>query len=150
MSPLRAYLSRPAATLRANNLRMTPVETFFLAVLPTAIAADTSRFQSLSGRLSFKCGKEAFVVDLGNVAVPVTAGFDRTADVRLWFFNDAFERFVSGVPVIGKKDRIVEGNATVLERFGRFLRPAPVQNPLLVRLGVGSEPVNRAKNKVQP
>jgi len=116
----------------------TPVETFFLSTLPTAIAAEPARFAALTGRLSFRCGDACFIVDLGNVAAPVTAGFDRTADVRLWFFGDAFERFLAGVPLVGKKDRVVQGDAAVLERFGRFLRPAAVQTSVSVRFASAS------------
>jgi hypothetical protein len=120
---------------------MTPTSSaaeFFLRTLPTAIAQEPARFAALTGRLSFKCGDDAYVVDLGNVAAPVVVGFDKGADVRLWFFGDAFDRFLAGVPVVGKKDRIVLGDVTVLERFGRFLRPAPVQSSLSVRFASAS------------
>jgi hypothetical protein len=68
-------------------------ERFFLTLLPTMVHAQLVRFAGTSGRLSFRCAGESYTVQLGNVDEPVTRGFDPHADVCVWFFGDAFERF---------------------------------------------------------
>ena len=100
---------------------MTPTETFFERELPALIARELGRFRGLRGRLAFSCAGKKFTVCLGDVDAPVVPGFLRTADVKLWFFADAFDRFLAGADV-GGKDVRVEGDLDVLERFGRLLQ----------------------------
>ena len=61
---------------------------------------------------------------LGNLDKPIVPGFLRSAHVKLWFFGDAFERFLAGELPAGKKELLVQGDLDVLERFGRLLLPA--------------------------
>lgn len=106
---------------------------FFQQQLPTHIAGDLTRFSTLSGRIAFSCGGTKFTVQLGDLECPVVAGFDRTADVKVWFFGDAFERVLRAERLTGKRDRLVQGDLDVLAAFGRYLQPAA--NALSVRFG---------------
>lgn len=110
---------------------MNPTESFFRSDLPRHIVADLARFQGLSGSIAFSCGGQKFTVVLGDLDAPVRDGFDRDASVRVWFFGDAFERFLNGEVLVGKKHRMVQGDADVLAAFGKFLQPA--HNALSVR-----------------
>jgi hypothetical protein len=110
---------------------VTPTERFFLKDLPAAIVRELARFKGLHGSIAFSCGGRKFTVLLGDLEQPVIQGFLRSADVKLWFFDDAFERFLAGHSVLGKKSLKVQGDLDVLDRFGRFLQPA--DNKLSVR-----------------
>ncbi len=101
---------------------MTPTESFFTKDLPALIVRELSRFRSSRGTLAFSCAGEKFTLCLGDAAAPVVPGFLRSADVKLWFTGDAFERFLAGEIVPGQVR--VQGDAEVLERFGRLLMPA--------------------------
>ena len=111
---------------------MTAAERFFLQELPAAIIRDLQRFRLLSGTLAFSCAGEKYTVRLGDLDAPVILGFERAADVKVWFFGDAFERFIRGEKVSGKKHVMVQGDLDVLERFGRLLVTA--QNAVSIRL----------------
>jgi hypothetical protein len=108
-------------------------ERFFFTLLPTLVHAQVAQFGGLSGRLSFHCAGDGYTVQLGNMAEPVVRGFDSRADVCVWFFGDAFERFVRGEALAGKKDRVLKGDPAVLQRFGALLQPA--HSSLSVRVG---------------
>lgn len=110
---------------------MTTTESFFWVDLPAAIVRDLERFRHLHGTLAFSCAGRKFTVTLGDLHAPVIAGFLRTADVKLWFFADAFERFLAAEAIAPRSVRL-EGSAEVLERFGRFLQPSA--SPLSIRL----------------
>lgn len=117
-------------------------ERFFLTLLPTMVHAQFVRFAGATGRLSFRCGDESYTVQLGNVDEPVVRGFDPGADVCVWFFGDALERFVRGEPLVGKKDRVLKGDAAVLQAFGALLQPA--HSSLSVRFGATAVPSGAA------
>jgi hypothetical protein len=102
---------------------VSPTERFFLSELPAAIVRDLARYRPLHGTLAFSCAGQKFTVCLGDLDAPVIPGFLRSADVKLWFFADGFERFLAGQELTKKLVRL-EGDAAVLERFGRFLMPA--------------------------
>jgi hypothetical protein len=100
------------------------VERFFFTLLPTLVHEQAAHFGGMSGRLSFHCAGDGYTVQLGNVTEPVVRGFDPRADVCVWFFGDAFDRFVRGEALVGKKDRVLKGDPAVLERFGALLQPS--------------------------
>jgi hypothetical protein len=110
-----------------------PTESFFLHELPAAIVRELPRFKGLYGTLAFSCGGKKYTVCLGNLEQPIVPGFLKTATVKLWFFGDAFDRFLQGELVSGKKNVMVQGDLAVLERFGRLLMPAA--STLSVRYG---------------
>lgn len=100
------------------------VERFFFTLLPTLVHEQAAHFGGMSGRLAFHCAGDGYTVQLGNVTEPVVRGFDPRADVCVWFFGDAFDRFVCGEALVGKKDRVLKGDPAVLERFGALLQPS--------------------------
>jgi hypothetical protein len=102
---------------------VTPAERFFSQDLPRKIVAELPRFALLAGSLAFSCAGQKFTVRLGDLDSPVLPGFDRRADVKLWFFGAAFDRWLAG-EAAGRRELRVEGDPAVLERFGRFLAPA--------------------------
>jgi hypothetical protein len=110
---------------------MDRTERFFWHDVPAMIAREPQAFQALSGSIAFSCGGKKVTLMLGDVEQPVVAGFDRTASLRLWFFKDAFERFLDGAPLQDRRDHLHQGDASVLSRLGRFLSAG--QNPLSVR-----------------
>ncbi len=120
-----------------DNVGMSQTSDFFRRSLPAAIVAEPERFALLHGRLAFSCAGEKFTVALGDLDAPVVAGFDRGAEVKLWFFGDAFERFLCGEEVKGKQAVRVEGDAGVLDRLGLFLRPAKASG-VSVRFGAAA------------
>jgi hypothetical protein len=99
-------------------------EAFFQRDLPALIVRELARFRTLHGTLAFSCAGKKFTLCLGDLGSPVVPGFLRTADVKVWFFDDAFERFLAGEPLSRGRQLRVEGDPDVLERFGRFLMPA--------------------------
>ena len=120
---------------------MTDTERFFLKDLPAAIVREIPRFRSLSGSLAFSCGGKKFTVILGDLDAPVVAGFLRNADVKLWFFGDAFDRFLEGtLHDVTKRDMRVEGDLDVFARFGKFLQPVETANALSVRFASPTSP----------
>ncbi|HEY4222598.1 MAG TPA: hypothetical protein VGO62_14685 [Myxococcota bacterium] len=100
---------------------MSPTEHFFATDLPTLIVKELPRFRMLRGTLAFSCAGKKFTVCLGEAAAPIVPGFLRTADVKLWFLGDSFDRFLAGEPPPQVR---IEGDVDVLERFGRLLLPA--------------------------
>src|SRR5205823_15094206 len=123
----RGRSTQPPPTL-SDNVGVTPTERFFLKDFPTLVVQEIQRFRSLRGTIAFSCAGRKFTVCLGDLNAPVVAGFLRTADVKLWFFDDAFDRFLAGE----KPARVrVEGDVDVLERFGRLLLPG--SSSLMVR-----------------
>jgi hypothetical protein len=109
------------------------VRGFFFGQLPTLIAGELPRFATLSGRVAFSVGPEKFTVRLGDLERPVVEGFDRGAEVKVWFFGDAFARFLSGASLVGPRALRVEGDGEVLRRFGELLLPS--RNALSIRCG---------------
>ena len=103
---------------------MNPTEQFFTEQLPALIIKELARFRALHGTVAFSCGGHKFTLCLGDLDAPIVPGFLRSADVKVWFFGDAFERFLNGEAVSGKRNVRVEGDADVLERFGKLLMPA--------------------------
>jgi hypothetical protein len=101
-----------------------PTERFFASELPGAIVRELSKFRGLYGTLAFSCGGKKFTVCLGNLEKPIVPGFLKSAHVKLWFFGDAFDRFLEGELPQGKAHVKVQGDLDVLERFGRLLLPA--------------------------
>jgi hypothetical protein len=127
---MRTRVARIGADARGPSV---DANAFFLRQLPTLIVGDLNRFASLTGRVALSVGAAKFTVRLGDLEAPVVEGFDRAAEVKVWFFGDAFARFLAGAVLAGPRDVRVEGDREVLGRFGQLLSPA--RNALSIRCG---------------
>jgi hypothetical protein len=100
---------------------MDSTQRFFWQEVPAMIARQPQAFAMLFGSIAFSCAGHKATLRLGNVTQPIVAGFDRRASLRVWFFGDAFSRFLAGQHMDGKHDHMHQGDTTVLSRFGLFL-----------------------------
>ncbi len=109
---------------------------FFWRVIPTVILQAPQRFAVLRGVLACSAqvvGAETqrFTVRFGDLNTPVVEGFDRRADVKLWFLDDAFAAFAASLELPRDRRLIVQGDPAVIEALGALL--AAPQSALSVR-----------------
>jgi hypothetical protein len=101
----------------------------FWDLLPRSIAAAPERFAPLRGVIAVSIQQEGadtvrYTVRLGDLYTPIAQGFDRKANLKLWFLGDAFARFLDGT--LGpptNRTLLVQGDPSLLEVFGELLSP---------------------------
>ncbi len=101
---------------------------FFEKAFPQMVVEHFEAFLQRQGTISFAIeGKGHWTIRLGDPATPVMPGFQRNADLRLWWTEDAFLQFLEGRLDIQKAIRTEEltavGNAELFESLGYILRP---------------------------
>ncbi len=98
---------------------------FFERTLPLQASAEVSRLHGTRGSVAFRVGSAAWTFRFSSDA-PVRPGFDRDADLHVWFTEPAFAAFVNGTldvsDAVAFGDVRARGDLTLLERFGRFLQ----------------------------
>ncbi len=98
---------------------------FFDRLLPLLSAAELARLYGSQGAIAFRVGTSAWTFRFASER-PVSPGFDRDAELQLWFTEAAFLRFIDGTLDVAEAVRIggvrARGDLSLLQRFGRFLQ----------------------------
>ena len=110
---------------------------FFDVVIPSAVVRDVERFICMHGSIAFKVvGAGAWTLRLGDLEQPVSPGFNARAELKLWFTERGFERFLSGQGKAGRmvydRDVAYDGDRNLLQDLGLLLTPG--DTPLGTRL----------------
>lgn len=106
---------------------MSRAAAFFSKDFIALIVRDPARYRLATGSLAFRVmGEGEWTVRLGDLEAPVEPIFDRNADLKLWFFGDAFQRFLDATLPSPPSTRqlLLRGDLAVLARFGRLFTPA--------------------------
>ena len=102
---------------------------FFEVALPQMLSHRLETFLVARGVMAFSVqGAGTWTVRWGDVETPVLAGFASDADVKIWLSESAWRAWMAGdldpYRSVDSGEVVVDGNETLLETFGYFLRPA--------------------------